>query len=256
MLEFIHKLLKYEIENNLDDNLRILGTDEVGRGCIAGPIVSAAVSWDKSFIKSRQQELENYLKEYKLDINKESLNLPSFRKDLIKGLTKKVKTDSKYQNLLLFIQIDDSKKLSQRKRELLSEFIKQYARWSIYEISSEKIDEIGIGEANRLVLENSVLNLIKKLGLKTAHALIDHFNIFKNNPHVKTTSITKGDQISVSIGAASILAKVYRDNLMYEYHQKYPHYGFNTNVGYGTAMNMIAIKTFGLSPIHRKSFTI
>jgi len=90
------------------------------------------------------------------------------------------------------------------------------------------------------------------------HVLVDHFSI-KEEGHfsIAETAITKGDSKSISIASASIIAKVYRDNLMKnKYHKLYPQYEFNTNVGYGTKKHRDAIKILGLCPIHRKSYNI
>ncbi len=144
--------------------------------------------------------------------------------------------------------IDDSKKLSEKKRKMLSDLIKQKAIcYNIEEISPEKIDEINILEATKLCMKNA----LEGLSIKPDVALIDALKLDINIPVV---NIIKGDFLSYSIGAASIIAKVYRDNLMVQMAEKYPQYSFEKHKGYGTAAHISAIKEFGATPIHRRSF--
>lgn len=148
-------------------------------------------------------------------------------------------------NLLL---VDDSKKLSKKKRELaLNEIKDNSLAISIGIASPEEIDKLNILEATKLAMIRALNNLT----IKPELVLIDHVKI---NYHLKTISITKGDQLSLSIAAASIVAKTYRDNLMDEYHTKYPEYGFNKHAGYPTKKHLDAIKLHGITPIHRKTF--
>lgn len=146
--------------------------------------------------------------------------------------------------------IDDSKKLSIKKREVLYKFIiKNADQYSIKEFDNTEIDKNRVGEVNKKALAEALLNIND-----IEYALIDYFKIDIGIP---STSIPKGDQKSISIASASIIAKVYRDNLMSKtYHLIYPQYGFNKNVGYGTKTHMNAIKTYGLCPIHRKSYNL
>ncbi len=144
--------------------------------------------------------------------------------------------------------IDDSKKLSEKKRNMLSDLIKQKAIcYNIEEISPEKIDEINILEATKLCMKNA----LEGLSIKPDVALIDALKLDFDIPVV---NIIKGDFLSYSIGAASIIAKVYRDNLMVQMAEKYPQYSFEKHKGYGTAAHISAIKEFGATPIHRRSF--
>ncbi len=144
--------------------------------------------------------------------------------------------------------IDDSKKLSEKKRNMLSDLIKQKAIcYNIEEISPEKIDEINILEATKLCMKNA----LEGLNIKPDVALIDALKLDIDIPVV---NIIKGDFLSYSIGAASIIAKVYRDNLMVQMAEKYPQYSFEKHKGYGTAAHISAIKEFGATPIHRRSF--
>lgn len=144
--------------------------------------------------------------------------------------------------------VDDSKKLSEKKRVALAEKIKESAiEYKICEISPKEIDEINILQATIKCMKNCV----EGLKLKPDMLLVD---AVKADFGVPSTPIIKGDALSYSIGAASIIAKVYRDNLMSEYAKTYPEYGFEKHKGYGTKAHIEAIKTFGATPIHRKTF--
>ncbi len=160
-------------------------------------------------------------------------------------------TDAEHPHFKILQKIKDSKKVTLKNRELLDKFIRENcAEFSIVEISSEEIDKSGVGECNIKSLEQAALQ-IKNI----SYVLVDHHKIFKNVSEPKTTSITEGESHSISIAAASIIAKVYRDNLMKnKYHALYPQYNFDSNVGYGTKKHLEAIKTYGITPIHRKSF--
>ena len=193
-----------EIETNLwAKNVKnICGIDEVGRGCLAGPVYSAAVVLDQN-------------------TNFES-------KD--------------------FNQINDSKKLSEKKREKLFDYIIDISKFGIGICTVEEIDHLGIQEAVKV----SMIRAVKSLEIQPDHLLIDNMKLDLDIPQ---TSIIKGDQISKSISSASIIAKVSRDNLMKnQISNDYPIYKFEKNKGYGTKEHMDAIKTFGITKQHRKSF--
>ena len=144
--------------------------------------------------------------------------------------------------------IDDSKKVSEKKRKILSEKIKEKAiAYSICEVSPEVIDEINILEATKLCMKNC----IKTISIRPDALLVD---AVKADFGVYTRSLIKGDALSYNIGAASILAKVYRDTMMEEYAKIYPEYGFEKHKGYGTKAHIDAIKKYGPCPIHRKTF--
>ena len=156
--------------------------------------------------------------------------------------------EKKILNNNLVFQITDSKKLSNKKRIILSKFIKEYSSYSIGVANNIEIDEMNILRATNLSMIRSydkfkkTKNLIKIDGLKT----------FSLNE--KTTFIKNGDQKSISIAAASIIAKTWRDRLMTLYSKIYPMYGWERNKGYGTQEHRSAIKKFGPTKIHRKSF--
>ena len=149
----------------------------------------------------------------------------------------------------LILRANDSKKLSIAVRKELSFIIKENAlAYKIIAIDNEQIDEKGIGWCNNQVF----LDCCAEIDIKPDLVLSDGYKI-KNFPNLNEFVI-KGDTLSISIACASIIAKVYRDELMLEYHNTYPNYGFNKNVGYGTLEHVLAIKKYGTTPIHRKSF--
>ena len=150
----------------------------------------------------------------------------------------------------LIVGVDDSKKLSAKKREELAEEIKKRAVcYSIIEIDEKTIDEINILQATRLGMKRAVEELAT-----TPNIVLTDGNMTIDIEH-KQKSIIKGDALSYTIGCASILAKVYRDNLMDEFAKEYPYYAFEQNKGYGTKAHIDGIKEFGLCPIHRRTFT-
>ncbi len=145
--------------------------------------------------------------------------------------------------------VDDSKKLSPKKREALAEQIKATARaYCIVEADENTIDEINILQATRLGMKRAVegLSLPADFVLTDGNMTLDI--------GVPQKSIVKGDALVYSIGAASILAKTYRDALMKEYALQFPGYGFERNMGYGTAEHIRAIGEKGLCKIHRTTF--
>ena len=150
----------------------------------------------------------------------------------------------------LVVGVDDSKKLSEKKREQLAEEIKQKAIcYSIVEIDEKVIDEINILEATKLGMKKALESLQRIPG-----AVLTDGNMTLDIAFPQQ-SVVHGDALSYSIGAASIIAKVHRDHLMDEYAKVYPQYAFEKNKGYGTAVHIQGIKEFGICPIHRKTFT-
>lgn len=176
----------------------IAGVDEVGRGPLAGPVVSAAVILGHSFS--------------------------------VAGIT-------------------DSKQLSPRKRDDLYPQIYQQAQdISLGMVDNNIIDRINILQAARL----SMLYAVEKLQNQPDYLLID--GIHKIESTIPQETIKKGDQRSISIAAASIIAKVTRDRMMINYASTYPEYGFDQHKGYGTKKHLDAIKKYGVCPIHRRTF--
>jgi len=189
----------YVYERELINNgiTLIAGVDEVGRGPLVGPVVTAAVILPVN---------------YKLD-----------------GLT-------------------DSKKLSEKKRDKFYDILMNDAVSIGIGIKDEKIiDEVNIYEATKLAM----IEAINNLNVKPEHILIDAMPLDLSIPN---TSIIKGDAKSLSIAAASVIAKVTRDRMMYELDKKYPMYGFKDNKGYPTKKHVEAINEFGIIPEHRKSY--
>lgn len=146
--------------------------------------------------------------------------------------------------------VDDSKKLTAKKRENLSKIIIEKAiAYRICRVEPEIIDKINILEATKLCMKNAV----EGLEIKPDFVLCD--GNMTLDISVPQQCIIKGDGLSYSIGAASIAAKVYRDAVMDKYAEIYPAYDFLNNKGYGTAKHIQAIKEAGLCPVHRRSFT-
>ena len=146
--------------------------------------------------------------------------------------------------------IDDRKKLSAKKREKLSTLIRLSAvAFSIFCVQPQKIDEVNILQATRLCMKGAV----ESLSVRPDFVITDgNMTLDIDTPQ---RPVIGGDASCYSIGAASVLAKVYRDALMDKYAELYPAYGFARNKGYGTAEHIAAIKEYGLCPIHRRSFT-
>ncbi|MBE6037251.1 MAG: ribonuclease HII [Clostridiales bacterium] len=194
----LQEMKQYEDRLHAQGCKYVAGVDEVGRGPLAGPVVTAAVILPEDF-------------------------------DLL--------------------GVDDSKKLSEKKREELFDQIKEKAVcWSIGIKDPDVIDEINILEATKAAMTEA----IEGLEIQPDHILIDALTL--KNVDIPQTGIIKGDANSVSIAAASILAKVTRDRMMVEYDSVYPGYGFASNKGYGTAAHYDGLRRNGITPIHRMSF--
>ncbi len=190
-------LLAYEKELYEEGIEYIAGTDEAGRGPLAGPVVAAAVILPKG---------------------------------------------------LIITGVNDSKQLTEKKREELFDLINEKAlAIGVCFIDNNKIDEINILEASRLAM----MEAIKKLKIKPQYVLSDAMPM---NIDIPVKPIIKGDALSESIAAASIIAKVSRDRFMDEMDLKYPNYGFKKHKGYPTKDHIEAIKKYGITPIHRKTF--
>ena len=145
--------------------------------------------------------------------------------------------------------LNDSKKLSKKKREIIVEEIKENAlAFAVGQIEADEIDRINILQATKKAMISAVGKLIPAADF----LLIDALELKEINLPQK--GIIRGDGVSASIAAASILAKTYRDNLMYELDEKFPEYGFAKHVGYGTKAHFEAIRKHGACSLHRKSF--
>ena len=175
----------------------IIGVDEVGRGPLAGPVISAAIILNKEKIPEG---------------------------------------------------INDSKKLSKKKREVINEELISQHKFAIGIASVEEIDKINILQASLLAMKRAVLNL----NIKPQTILVDGNKL--PDLEYNMYPIIKGDSKSISIAAASIIAKVYRDKLMQDLSLQYPGYYWEKNSGYGTKQHLLALDNLGVTPIHRKSF--
>ena len=154
----------------------------------------------------------------------------------------------------LLSELDDSKKLSAKKREKLYALLWQEEHKGnlaigIGQASAQEIDDMNILQATFLAMKRAY----EALSCKTQYALVDGNQTPKNFP-CQTQTVVKGDAKSMSIAAASIVAKVYRDHLMANLAKKYPNYGFEKNAGYGTKLHIDGLKKYGICPQHRKSY--
>ena len=206
LVEKLETMQEYERSLRASGAKYVAGVDEVGRGPLAGPVVTACVILPEDF-----------------DV----------------------------------LGVDDSKKLSEKKREALYDVILEKAvAWGIGRADNHLIDEINILEATKVAMKEAVEKadrmLCEKTGEGISHILFDAMTI--KDIETPQTSLIKGDAKSLSIAAASILAKVTRDREMVEYHQQYPDYAFDSNKGYGTKAHYEGIEKKGITPIHRKSF--
>jgi len=175
------------------------GTDEAGRGCLAGPVTAAAII------------------------------LPE-----------------KFNNITL----NDSKQLSETKRDLLKPILEENAvSFSVCHVFEEEIDEINILNASFLAMHRA----IDKLQPLPDFIIVDG-NRFKPYPNIDHECIIKGDGKFMSIAAASVLAKTYRDDYMAKIHEEFPMYNWRKNKGYPTKEHREAIKKYGITKYHRKSF--
>ena len=191
---------KYEQELYSNGINTIAGVDEVGRGPLVGPVVTACVVLPKNYI--------------------------------LEGLT-------------------DSKKLTKKQREKFFDIITKDALAIGIGIKSEKIiDEVNIYEATKLAMYEAIEECMKKVRIE--HVLIDAMKLDKLS--IPSTSIIKGDLKSISISAASVVAKVTRDKMMVELDKKYPVYDFKHNAGYPTKKHIEAIEKYGIINEHRKTF--
>lgn len=148
--------------------------------------------------------------------------------------------------------LNDSKQLSEKQRYALREVIeKEAVAWAVGVVTPEEIDKINILNASFLAMHRA----IDELKVRPQHLLIDgnRFNKYQDLPH---TTIVKGDGKYLSIAAASILAKTYRDDYMKELHEAYPQYDWKGNKGYPTPKHRVAIAQYGITPYHRKTFNL
>lgn len=148
--------------------------------------------------------------------------------------------------------LNDSKKLTEKQRYKLRPMIEKAAiAWAIGIYDHSEIDEVNILNASIFSMHRA----LDQLSVCPEHIIVDgnRFKSYKNIPH---TTVVKGDGIYLSIAAASVLAKTYRDDFMLALHEKHPEYGWNQNKGYPTAFHRKALSVFGITPFHRKTFKL
>lgn len=153
-----------------------------------------------------------------------------------------------------FRDVNDSKLLTHKKRVRLSKLIQKNATYFIEIIGIDLINKLGIGKCNKIVFENLIKRIRNEFKDKKIYFLIDGKGKSLSDKQVKF--IVKGDQKHISISSASIIAKVYRDNLMKDFGKRYPGYNFSRNKGYGTKFHREALRKYGFSLIHRTSFNL
>ncbi len=206
----------------------IIGVDEVGRGCLAGSVIAAAA------VLSPERVIELGF-------------LPSGERG------KSFKKSPKISDHPIR-RIQDSKMIPEDQREMFRDAVKSFALgYAIGEASVEEIGELNILYASHLAMERAVAKLEKKLKIKADWILVDgHIvpKVFKD----RGRPLIKGDQKSLSIACASIIAKVHRDQMMSELESVYPGYGLKKHKGYPTPFHKAKIKELGITPIHRKGF--
>jgi len=153
-------------------------------------------------------------------------------------------------------EINDSKKLSKNLRKKIYNELKKNCKYGIGEVDEKMIDKINILEATKLAMLKAYKNFCEKYNLYPKIILVDgNFKPFELCDKIKEiVPIIKGDQKSYSIASASIIAKEYRDEIMFNYHQKFPIYNFDKHNGYGTKKHLENIRKHGICDIHRKSF--
>jgi len=148
--------------------------------------------------------------------------------------------------------LDDSKKLTEKKRLILRTIIEKEAlAFAVASVDHNMIDKINILNASILAMHKA----IDGLSIIPEHLIIDgnRFKPYRSIPH---RCIVDGDALYMSVAAASVLAKTYRDEYIVNLHEQYPHYGWNKNKGYATAAHVLAIKKYGMCPFHRRSFYV
>lgn len=152
--------------------------------------------------------------------------------------------------------VRDSKKMTEKKRDFFFEKIKDVVSgWGVGVVSSEDIDTLGISKAVLKAMQLALLDAENMIGKKSDYLIVDGPSVLKI-PGYEMTRMKSGDLLHYSISAASVLAKVTRDRMMIEdYALKYPEYGFEKHVGYGTKFHMDALEKYGPCPIHRRSFS-
>ena len=164
--------------------------------------------------------------------------------------------DEQHQSWLEML--NDSKQLTDKERSYLRPMIEQYARsWAVVEVTAEEIDRINILNASIIGMQRA----LAKLSVTPQHIIVDGNKWKPYIPEgqvmeIPARTVVKGDGKYLSIAAASVLAKTYRDEYMLRLHEQYPQYHWNTNMGYPTKAHYEAIQQYGITPYHRKTFRL
>ena len=167
-----------------------------------------------------------------------------------------VLSDEKHQEWLALL--NDSKQLTDKEREYLRPMIEQYAKaWAVVEVTAEEIDRINILNASIIGMQRA----LDKLDVRPQHIIVDGNKWKPYIPEgdvmeIPARTVVKGDGKYLSIAAASVLAKTYRDEYMIRLHEQYPQYHWDTNMGYPTKAHYEAIRQHGITPYHRRSFKL
>jgi ribonuclease HII len=207
-------MFKHEKQKLKDGYSYVIGCDEVGRGCLAGPVVAGAVVFEIPSDKIMQSKSKQWMKE-----------------------------------------VRDSKLLNASKRSILDSQIRfQAVTFGIGVVSSSSVDKNNIHNASLLAMHKAVQEVLKKLSKNSKVFLMVDGKFVVPKLHIKQEAVVGGDSKIFSISAASIIAKVYRDDLMVKLDNKFPKYNFPKHKGYATLEHRLAIEKHGLSSIHRKSF--
>lgn len=222
----------FSIEKNLKCNGFVFGLDEAGRGPWCGPVVAACVCFDKQFYENNCFNRQTASDEF----------LPFLFEDEIE------REEAAY----LLRELNDSKKLSAKKREKLFPLIFRHAIVGVGQASAQEIDELNILQASFLAMRRALDSVIEQ-GYRPAHALIDG-NRLPKSWFEPCTCIVKGDSKSLSVAAASVVAKVTRDHIMQALAGEFPAYGWERNAGYGTKDHISALNEYGVTVHHRKSY--
>lgn len=204
---------------------------------------------------SLKEEKKLWQKGYQYVVGLDEVGRGAFAGPIVAGAVVFPKNIIKNKNLLS--EINDSKLLTPLKRERLSKEIKKSAFiYAIAKINVQTINKLGIGKANQMAFRKVLKNMQKKIKNEKPFVLVDGFHIryLKGVGLRNQKAIIKGDRKCVSIAAASIIAKVYRDRLMRKLHKTYPNYFFVRNKGYGTKEHQEALKKYGFCVFHRRSF--
>jgi ribonuclease HII len=263
-------MMNWEFENSLiSEDIRenfICGTDEAGRGPLAGDVYAAAVIlphgieidglFDSKILSPKRRErLFDIIVEKALDYAIESATINEIDKINIlnaslRAMRRAVDKLNIKPDFVLIDGLFDSKILSPKRREKLYEIIIDKAvDYAVESATINEIDKINILNASLRAMRRAV----DKLKIKPDFVLVDG-HIVRGFDDLKAVGVVKGDTVSPNIAAASILAKVARDRYMRELAEFYPLYKFENNKGYGTAEHIYRLKMFGKSPVHRESF--